>query len=1094
MKKHITAITLILSISAALIIPVNASDNLPKAGETVQGFTVDEITESKALNSDIILMSHKKTGAQVLYIANDDNNRAFDIAFNTPASDTGISHVFEHATLGGSEKYPADLFFALSRKTAATFMNAMTSTSYTYYPLSSVSDEQLLRLADYYLDSVFNPLIKTDKSIFDTEAWRYELQSPDDELTLNGTVYSEMKGSVTPDNRAYFSTLKTLFPNSNKAAISGGDPDIIPSLTYDEVVKYHDEYYKPSNSLAILYGDVDYKEYLELLDSYFSKYDSKKPDISDKDYKPISGHIEKQFKIGGANTIIFYAIPCPIDTDSDLFGLMMCGNLFNLQSSEFQQKIKAVLPNANVTAGLDTNFAEPILAFKASNIDESDKDLFKSIVDESINEIMSNGFDEAVIDAYSASFERSILLSGESAENIGINNINNINNMWSALGDPLEYFDYLDYVFDLKENTSGNKLETLLEKYVVNSDRSALVVNVPDENLAAEKETALKNKLADIKSKMTDEEINEIVKRTTESNKENPDADNLVKKINVSNAENLKKELDNYKTKEYPHNDENIDGVRHITANADIGNIGIGRIYLDISALTDEQLMYFALYDNLIGMFPSKNYSQSELYNLLARYIDGGSKLLPADDKLYYTFNMTMLNDDIEKSYEILYELLFNSDVSDTETLKALVNRMLAGSKSNALNDPQSVILSRARAQKNEKAAVYEYTSGLTYLEFLEKVSKELEENPQAVVEKMNDAVKILRNKYNASSVFAGNDAGIELYKKASEKFFKDIPYEERAGVKRNIPVPQGNEAIIIPSEVNYNLIAAPLDEIGADRDGELYVTEKIVEDKLLIPQLRYIKGAYGTSYDVNEYGMYIASYRDPQLRDTFDYFNALGGLINDMPITKDELDGYIVSSFVNTAKMRGRLNDTYHYLTTLVYTSEKDGYEKLKEQLDTTEEMVRDYSSVYDALAKSGVKYTIGKESDIIENADLFDTILIPFGGDDICIYADGKKVESDTAPVIKNDRALVPIRVISEALGAEVEWDDENKSVTITLDAKTILLNIGSSDMKTEGKTISLDTAPELINDRTMVPIRAVSEAFDKQVDWKTGCIVIK
>ena len=1092
MKKQITAIVLGLSISISVIVPVSASHDLPKAGETIKGFAVEEVTKNKALNSDIVLMSHKKTGAQILYIANDDTNRAFDIAFNTPASDTGISHVFEHASLNGSEKYPADLFFNLSRKTAATFMNAYTNMSVTSYPISSISDEQLLKLADYYLDGVFNPLIKTDKSIFDTEAWRYELQSPDDELTLNGTVYSEMKGAVTPDMRAVFNAMKTAFPNSNKAVISGGDPDIIPSLTYEEVVEYHNEYYKPSNALVIIYGDVAYEKYLELLDSYFSKYDSKKPDISDKSYTPIDSHIEKEFRTEATNTSLIYAIPCSAENDSDLFGLMMCGNLLNVQSSGFQQKIKAAFPDSNVSVGFDISSAEPTLLFQALNINAEDKDLFKSISDEAVEEITKNGFDKNLIDAYSASFERTTLMSGEGAQNIGINNINNINYMWSVFGDPLEYFDYLDYISDLKENTKD--IEKLLEKYVVSADRSILTLNISDENLAEQRETELKNKLADIKSKLSNEEIAEIVKRTTERTKENPNADKLVEEINVSSAENLNKELDNYKTKEYKHTDEMIDEVRHITANADIGDISMGRVYFDVSALTDEQLMYFTLYDNLIGMFPSKNYSQFELYNLLARYIDGGSKLLPADNKLYYTFNMTMLNDDIEKSYEMLYELMFNSDFSDTETLKAMVNRMIASFEQNVSNNPTNIILSRARAQKNAKSAIYEYTSGLTYFDFLKKVSKELNENPQSVVDKINDAVSILKNKYNASSIFAGNDEGIEIYKKASEKFFSDIQCEECTVAERNIPIPQGNEAIIINSDVNYNLIAAPLDEIGADRDGELYVTEQIVDDKFLIPQLRYTKGAYGVSYDVNEYGMYISSYRDPQLKDTFDFYDTIGSQLNNMTLTNDELDGYVVSSFVNAAKMRGTLNDTYHYLTTLVYTSEKDNYEKLSERLNTTVDKVKGYSNVYDALAKNGVKYTIGKESDIIKNADLFNNILIPFGSGDIYIYVDGKKVESDTAPIIENDRTLVPIRVVSEELGADVEWNDENRSVTITLDGKTLSLNIGSAEMKADDKIITLDVAPEIINDRTMVPIRAISEAFDKKIDWKKDCIVIK
>lgn len=256
------------------------------------------------------------------------------------------------------------------------------------------------------------------------------------------------------------------------------------------------------------------------------------------------------------------------------------------------------------------------------------------------------------------------------------------------------------------------------------------------------------------------------------------------------------------------------------------------------------------------------------------------------------------------------------------------------------------------------------------------------------MTDKINEAVGILKNKSNASSVFAGNDEGIALHKTASEKFFKDIPAAEREAAKRNILIPHGNEAVIINSDVNYNLIAAPLDEIGADRDGELYVTESIVNDKLLMPQLRYTKGAYGVNYDVNEYGMYIASYRDPQLADT----------------------------------------------------------------------------------------------------------LLIPFGGDEIRIYVDGSAVESDTAPVIKNDRTLVPIRAVAEALGADVKWYDADKRAEITLDGETLVLSIGSYEMKAGDRTVAIDAAPEIINERTMVPLRAVSEVFDKSVSWKKGCVVIK
>jgi hypothetical protein len=877
-----------------------------------------------------------------------------------------------------------NIWFQLIFQTANTYINASTLLRNTGYQLASISDEQLLKLTDYYLDAVFYPLVVSDKSRFDTEAWRYELASPEDELTINGTVYSEMKGSISSGGRAYYNILKTLFPGSNRAAIAGGDPEVIPELTFEEMADYHEEYYRPSNSLTYLYGKIDYEKYLELLDSSFKNYDDGKADTSDDDYTPISGYVEKEYKISeSGDPTIIYAIPCPTDSEEDLFGLIAIGNLMNWDSTAFQQKMQEQLPEVSAGVELDYQSTEPFLMFSAENIDPEQKDLFKQIVEESIRETIENGFDVETLEEYAAAEERSILTMKDNDADIGIDDAENMSVFWTLTGDPESYYRYLDYMADLKEKTADGQLEKLLETYIANADRSALTVNIPDESYAQEKEEALAKKLAAVKEAMTDEEIAEIVARTNETEEADPNINEYIKSVNVSNVDTLREELADYQPKKYPYTDETADHVRHLTAVSDNDRVSKAAIYFDASAFDEEQLQYLSLYSNLMDELPTADHSVAEMSGMLSRYADMGFEIITEDDLVYYLCEMTMLDEDVEDAYEALYERLFESDFGDAEDLKTLVQRQEKELEA-AIRDTPTIFMSRrARAKMNKEYAMLESISGLTYYEFLKQVEAELEKDPQQVVSRLEEAVTLLKNKQNASSVFVGDEETIRRYQAASKKFFEPIPYEERVAVKRGFTIPEGNEAFIIGSDVNYNMVYADLDLAKTKADGALFVTQNIFYDKLLIRQLRYNKGAYDVFTGLDETGIRIASYRDPQLKDTYDYYAELGRELDNLELTEEELEGYIVFTFVSAAIRRTDLTDRYHFLTQMICDTDLVGnsYECLKEILDTTVEKVKAYASVYDILGNDGIKVTMGKKSDIMANADLFDSIEDPFG-----------------------------------------------------------------------------------------------------------------
>ncbi|MBO6041267.1 MAG: peptidase M16, partial [Oscillospiraceae bacterium] len=242
---------------------------LPAVGDEVNGFIVKEIRDFPLVGGTAVLFEHEKTGAGLVYIANSDTNRVFDLTFFTRAIDnTGLPHVFEHSTLDGSEKYPSKaLFFNLSYQTYATYMNAMTQALLTTYPVGSLSEAQLLKYADYYTDSCLHPMILEDESIFREEAWRYRLEDLDDPLTIEGTLYSEMLGALDLSFSSHMNALRTAYPGSTVGNQYGGDPAYIPDMTFESLRNYNELYYHPSNCVGYLYGSFDdYTAILALLD------------------------------------------------------------------------------------------------------------------------------------------------------------------------------------------------------------------------------------------------------------------------------------------------------------------------------------------------------------------------------------------------------------------------------------------------------------------------------------------------------------------------------------------------------------------------------------------------------------------------------------------------------------------------------------------------------------------------------------------------------------------------------------------------------------------------------------------------------------
>ena len=387
--KRLLSLLLILTllIPAALAEEAPASA-LPAPGDVVEGFVVKETREFPMIGADVILFEHERTGAELMYVANEDTNRVFDLTFFTRAVDnTGLPHIFEHATLDGSEKYPSKaLFFNLSYQTYNSFMNAMTYPLMTTFPVASLSEAQLLKYADYYTDSCLNPMIMQDESIFREEAWRYRLASAEDALTIEGTVYSEMLGSLDLQRMAFQNMLRSAFPGSTIGNISGGDPEFIPDMTWETLKAYHDLYYHPSNCIAYLYGQFDdYTAFLRLLNEAFAPYEKREFTFEDAEYTPLEAPVEASYAFAqeaGSNTenasTVYYAILCP-DLKKDLREELVLNTLTDLlaaDSSLLTQRLKKALPSGEFSCYIETEGPEDAIVFSADSVNADAAETF----------------------------------------------------------------------------------------------------------------------------------------------------------------------------------------------------------------------------------------------------------------------------------------------------------------------------------------------------------------------------------------------------------------------------------------------------------------------------------------------------------------------------------------------------------------------------------------------------------------------------------------------------------------------------------------------------------------------------------------------
>ena len=981
-----------------------------KTGNVVNGFEVKEVREFPLVGAKIFLFEHQRTGAQLMYIANSDTNRVFDLTFFTRAIDnTGLPHVFEHSTLDGSAKYPSKaLFFNLSYQTYNTYMNALTGSLYTTYPVASLSEEQLLRYADYYTDSCLNPTIMTDESIFREEAWRYRLEDMDDELSIEGTVYSEMKGALDLTSTAYTNFLRAAFPGSTIGNVSGGDPDSIPDMTWESLKAYHDLYYHPSNCMAFLYGQFeDYAAFLQLLDEAFAPYEKREFSFDDADYKPLSESTESfsAFPVeAGSSTedasAAFYAFLCPGVKDDPQEELILntLTDLMIADGSPLMQNLKRAIPSGVFGTYIEIEGPEDMIVFYADNIDREDVATFKSTVDATLADLAENGFSDELVDSIKASLALSTKLTGESSD-IGVDLISQIASYCASTGDPFGYMGYVDALDQIDEWNASGLYTKAIREHLLDGAITAMSCTYPESGLREQLDAAEAERLAAVKASMSAEELQAVIDMTNAEDEED-DASEYVKQLQAVTVDSLPEEIRSYEVSE--HTD--ADGVRYIDAVADVDGVGTTILLLDASGLSQEDIHWFALYTALVGEMDTASHSRDELALLSSRYLyDGEIRLSLVDTYGTDEFrpclraSWTAADEDLEKGYELMYEILYETDFSDAETLTGLIGQTKAALKSSITAEPYLTMLYRTLGRYVPLYRYYSYFTGIDFYSFLEQAEQLALEDPAAVCRKLEGIRDAFANRTNAAAVYTGSKSGIAVNAPLVSAFMARLGSAPITPAAYDLPGCEGSEALIVDSTVQYNGIVADYATMGLDQySGDLDAVSSLLSDAFLYPQLRDKYGAYGvwTGF-MPDAGCYVISYRDPNIKESFAVYERIPTFFKVHKTEQEELDGYILSAYPYYAKAEGALSGAKNAALGLLSGEPQDlnlGY--MRDLKALTPEAVQGYAAVYEKLVADGVRFTAGGAGAINANAELYETILNPFGA------VDASEIELDDLP----------------------------------------------------------------------------------------------
>lgn len=959
--------------------------------------------EIKEINSKARLLRHKKTGARVVLIENDDENKVFYIGFRTPPKEsTGVMHILEHSVLCGSKEFPVkDPFIELAKGSLNTFLNAMTYPDKTVYPVASCNDKDFQNLMHVYLDAVFYPNIYNHDMTFRQEGWHYEMESAEDELTINGVVYNEMKGAFSaPDDVLEREIFNTLFPDTAYSEESGGDPKVIPDLTYEHYLDIHRQYYHPSNSYIYLYGNMDMAEKLEFIDKhYLSAFDS----LTIDSQVPMQKAFDKPIEVKK-----YYSITESEPEEENTYLSYNCVTNDCLERKKYIafQVLDyalcgapgAVLKQALLDAGIgkdiysfyDNGIRQPYFSIVAKNSESSKKEEFLGLIKKVLGELVEKGFDKDTLRAGLNYYEFKYREADFGSYPPGLMYGLQILDSWLYDDNkPFIHLEAEDTFAALREDIETDYFEQLLKESLLENKHCSVVVVEPKRNLVEQEEKQMREKLAQYKASLSEEEIASIVKNTAEllAYQEAEDDPETLSCIPVLEREDIKKES-------APLYNEKRSVEDKICLYHPIFTNGINyvRVMFTSNSIPKEYLPYIGILKSVLGFVATQNYSYSELFNQI--YLSTGGitpvtnvytdALNHEEVTVSFEWKIKTLHGKLPEAFSLVEEIMLHSDLTGKKRLQEILGELKSRMQSNMISAGHQVASGRAVSYFSKSGAIQDNISGMPCYQLVCRLEKDMERNGEELAEGLAKVCRFLFTSDKLMFDFAGEESEYTVFEGLAKELTDRLPKDEELDTFVTVTPERKNEGFLSASQVQYVCRAGNFTKAGLSYTGALRVLKVIMGYDYLWNQVRVKGGAYGCMCSFSKSGeSYFVSYRDPNLKKTIDVYEEAAEYIASFDQDDRSMTQYIIGAISELDTPLNAPAKALRSLSAYMTNQTETDLQKVRDELlATDQETIRGLAAYIRAFMQQEYLCVVGNEEKVKEEAALFDEVRDLYAG----------------------------------------------------------------------------------------------------------------
>lgn len=944
------------------------------------------------------LYEHIRSGAKIFNITNEDDNKVFSISFKTPPMDnTGLTHILEHSVLSGSKNFPTkEPFVDLAKGSLNTFLNALTFSDKTMYPVASRNRKDFYNLMEVYLDAVFYPKIYEHKEIFEQEGWHYEINSAEEELRFQGVVYNEMLGAFSSAEEILFSRImEVLYKDTCYGFEAGGEPDCIPELTYENFLNYHKNFYQPSNAYIYIYGDERIDDLLEFMDKkYLSHFERgavakielqrafEEPQSKLWEY-PVSSVEEED---GNAYLSINYVTGLATDPELTIAMDILEYILLETPASPMKQALIDSELGTDVIGNFDQGILQPMFNIVLKYSDLKHKNDFMKIVQKTLKSVVQNGIEPKLIDAAINSLE--FKLREANGEDTPRGLLYGVRCMDSFIynENPYVHLEYEYSMTKIREKAHSGYFESLIQKYLLDNPHSAFIALVPSHKLYHSRIQMQQEKMKQIKFELCEDEIDLLIEKNKRLKERQitPDLEEDLLKIPLLSLEDIRNVTERPQV-----NEKQIEDCGILYTVMNTNDIIYMELFFDTAAVKKEDLLHMVLLSDLLGLISTKEYSYGELSNEVDIHTGGISFDVDAyediiDGTLYHKFivQAKTLSSNLEKLFSLIVEILNHSKYRSKRRILELLREIRSDMEIGFIDEGHEIAVKRLCAYFSEYACHMENITGLSYYDFIVKMEEDYDKAYPSLVRMLErNAKKIFTRKHLTVSIVC-DEQNYKQFERYYPQFVDNIVQKVWKTEKYDSDPVDKNEGVINTGSLQHIAKGYNFKTLGYSYSGEMQVLKNILSLDYLWKRIRLQQGAYGVFARFEMGGnAYFVSYRDPMLRSTLECFDQAADYVKIFEVSDREMTKYIIGTISAldqplSPEQTGQRNSEMYFRR----IKSEDLAREREEILGTTVEKIRTFAPMIEKLMKQNYYCAVGNEVSLRNEETLFDRIFNVF------------------------------------------------------------------------------------------------------------------